>query len=80
MIPDFSSIFDSPVVDKQSLGVQRESDFYLGMAWATITDEFTSQIATKYKRPATMEEAEILIKRILFRLPELKKAISDLGI
>lgn len=78
-IPDFSSIFDSSIVEKESLGVQRESDFYLGMAWATITCEFTSQIADMYERPATMEEAEILINRIMARMPELKKAIADLG-
>jgi hypothetical protein len=80
MIPEFSSIFGSPVVDKESLGVQRESDFYLGMAWATITCEFTSQVATMYNRPANVEEAEILVSRIMYRTAEIKKAISDLGI
>lgn len=80
MIPDFSSIFDSPIVEKESLGVQRESDFYLGMVWATITSEFTSQIADLYKRPASIEEAAILINRIMVRMPEIKRAISDLGI
>jgi hypothetical protein len=49
------------------------------MAWATITCEFTSQIADMYERPDTMEEAEILINRITARMPELKKAIADLG-
>lgn len=80
MIPDFSSVLDSPIVDREVLGVQRESDFYLGMAWASITENFTFGFVDRYHRPNTMEESAVLIKRLLSRLPEIKKAISELGI
>jgi hypothetical protein len=50
------------------------------MAWASITDGFNSSVVDKYKRPMSIEESKILVERILARLPELKKAISDLGI
>jgi hypothetical protein len=79
MLPDFSAIFNSPVIGLDALGVQRETDFYLGMAWTSITDGFNSAIVDTYKRPMTIYESKILVERILARLPELKKAISDLG-
>jgi hypothetical protein len=33
MMPDFSAVFNSPVIGFDALGVEREADFYLGMAW-----------------------------------------------
>jgi hypothetical protein len=80
MMPDFSAVFNSPVIGFDALGVEREADFYLGMAWASITDGVNSSVVDKYKRPMSIEESKILVERILARLPELNKAISDLGI
>jgi hypothetical protein len=78
MLPDFSAIFNSPVIGFDALGVERETDFYLGMAWASITDGFNSAIVDTYKRPMSIDDSKILVERILARLPDLKKAISDL--
>lgn len=80
MIPDFSSIFDSPIVDRDVLGVQKESDFYLGMAWVSITDHFNFAVVDKYQRQMSIEEAEYIVRRLWSRLPEIKKANSELGI
>jgi hypothetical protein len=60
--------------------VQREADFYLGAAWITATDSLMIDFVRRYNREPTQQENNMVMQAIYIRLPEQKKAISDLGI
>ena len=80
MIPSFANLFRNQTVDFERIGVQREADFYLGAAWVTATNFFAFDFVKKFKRSPTMQENMIVMQAVYTRLPELRRAISDLGI
>ena len=80
MIPSFANLFRNQTADFERIGVQREADFYLGAAWVTATNFFAFDFVKKFNRSPTMQENMIVMQAVYTRLPELRRAISDLGI
>ena len=80
MIPSFADLFRKQTVDFERVGVQRKADFYLGAAWVTATNFFAFDFTKNFKRSPNMQENMIIMQAVYTKLPELRKAISDLGI
>jgi hypothetical protein len=54
MLPEFANLFRNETIDRSRMGVQRESDFYLGAAWATATNFFPFDYARRFRQPPNM--------------------------
>jgi hypothetical protein len=80
MVPGFSILFRNKKIDFERVGVQRESDFYMGAAWATALDFFLFDFVRKFNREPTVQDNQIILETIYIRLPEIHRAISKLGL
>jgi len=80
MISVFANLFRNKDVDFERLGVQRESDFYVGAAWAGAIDFFIFDYVKRYNHEPTVQDNEIIFETIYNRMPEINKAVSELGI
>jgi hypothetical protein len=78
-IPDIAKLLRNPVVDRDHIGLQSESDFYLGAAWATANNFFTLDFNRKFRRAPDLEEISIMSTALYTRNAELRQAISSLG-
>jgi hypothetical protein len=80
MVPEFGKLFRNETIDQSLMGVQTESDFYLGAAWATATNFFTFDFAKRFRRPPNVQDNLVMATTLYERNSELREAISKLGI
>ena len=80
MVSEYTKLYSNETIDRSRMGVQSESDFYLGAAWATATNFFTFDFARRYQRPPNIQDNLVMATTLYERNPELREAISKLGI
>ncbi|RPJ30047.1 MAG: hypothetical protein EHM25_07455 [Nitrosopumilales archaeon] len=80
MIGEFSNLFRNQTIDQEHMGVERESDFYLGAAWATATNFFKFDLYKRFRRPPNLLDNHAIVTSLYTRNSELRQAISKLGI
>ena len=80
MVPEFTKLYRNESIDRSHMGVQRESDFYLGAAWATATNFFTFDFGKRFQRPPNIQDNLVMATTLYERNSELREAISKLGI
>ena len=80
MVPEFSKLFRSETTDRNHIDVQKGADFYLGATWATASNFFTFDFAKRFRRAPALQDNLVLISALYRRNPEIKDAISRLGL
>jgi hypothetical protein len=80
MLPELANLFRNETIDRSHMGVQRESDFYLGAAWATATGFFPFDYARRFRQPPNIQDNLVMVTTLYTRNSELRQAISRLGI
>jgi hypothetical protein len=80
ILPEFANLFRNETIDRSSMGVQWESDFYLGAVWATATNFFTFDYARRFRQPPNMQDNLVMVTALYTRNSEVREAISRLGI
>lgn len=76
IIPEISSMFKNPHVDRSSLRITTESDFMLGAAWASCIDFFNFEFLKRHRRlPRRSEMDEGL--ELFGRGHEIRAAIHE---
>jgi hypothetical protein len=80
MLPEFANLFRNETIDRSRMGVQRESDFYLGVAWAIAMNFFPFDYERRFRQPSNMQDNLVMVRALYTRNSELREAISRIGI
>ncbi len=80
MVSEYTKLYSNETMDRSRMGVQSESDFYLGATWATATNFFTFDFARRYQRPPNIQDNLVMTTTLYERNSELREAISKLGL
>jgi hypothetical protein len=79
-IRNFSNLFRNQTIDQKHMGIEKESDFYLGAAWATATNFFNLDLYKRFGRPPNLLDNHAIMTTLYTRNSELRQAIANLGI
>lgn len=80
MTPVIFSLFGNENIDTTQFGLTTKSDFYLGAVMVSALDLIADKYMQRYAKPIPDTEKITALSIILSRLPDFKKAVTDLGI